>query len=94
MLQSDLCDYSDVYIVVEGTITFADPNDANYKKKLTFKYNSLFISSFISKISNTLIDNEEDLDIIVPMYKLLSTAKIKTKKQKKPESFWNYYRDE
>ena len=51
-------------------------------------------ASFISKISNTLIDNEEDLDIIVPMYKLLSTAKIKKKQQKNPESFWNYYRDE
>ena len=34
MLQSDLCNYSDVYIVVEETITFTDPNDANYKKQL------------------------------------------------------------
>ena len=24
MLQSDLCDYSDAYIVVKGTITIAD----------------------------------------------------------------------
>ena len=33
MLRSDLCDYSDVYIVVKGTITVTDPNDANYDKK-------------------------------------------------------------
>ena len=30
MLQSDLCDCSDVYIVVKGTITIADPNVAKY----------------------------------------------------------------
>ena len=33
MLRSDLCDYSDAYIVVKGTITVTDPNDANYDKK-------------------------------------------------------------
>ena len=27
MLQSDLCDYSDAYIVVKITINVADPND-------------------------------------------------------------------
>ena len=33
MLQSDLCDYSDAYIVVKGTINVIDPsNDAYYKK--------------------------------------------------------------
>ena len=33
MLRSDLCDYSDAYIVVKGMITVTDPNDANYDKK-------------------------------------------------------------
>ena len=33
MLRSDLCDYSDAYIVVKGTITVTDLNDANYDKK-------------------------------------------------------------
>ena len=28
MLRSDLCDFSDVYIVVKGTITVTDPDDA------------------------------------------------------------------
>ena len=27
MLRSDLCDYSDAYIVDKGTITVTDPND-------------------------------------------------------------------
>ena len=29
MLRSDLCDFSDAWIVVKGTITVANPNDAN-----------------------------------------------------------------
>ena len=37
MLQSDVCDYSDAYIVVKGNITASDPNDANYNEKLAFK---------------------------------------------------------
>ena len=32
MLQSDLCHYSDAYIVVKGNITVADPNYAACKK--------------------------------------------------------------
>ena len=37
MQRSDLCDVSDAYIVVKGTISIADPNDANYNKKLALR---------------------------------------------------------
>ena len=33
MLRSDLCDFSDAYIVVKGNITVTNPNDAKKKKK-------------------------------------------------------------
>ena len=33
MLRSDLCDYSDVYIVVKGKITVKNPNNNAYDKK-------------------------------------------------------------
>ena len=66
MLQSDLFDYSDIYIVVKATIDIADPNNNVYDKKLAFRNNAPFISS-ISKINNTLIDNAEDLDIVMPV---------------------------
>ena len=66
MLQSDLFDYSDPYIVVKATIDVADPNNNVYDKKLAFKNNAPFISS-ISKINNTLLDNAEDLDIVMPV---------------------------
>ena len=32
MLRSDLCDFSDAYIVVKGTITVTDPDDAKINK--------------------------------------------------------------
>ena len=66
LLRSNLCDYFGAYIVVKGMITVTDPNNANYDKKLAFKNNAPF-TSCISKINNTLIDNAEDLDIVIPM---------------------------
>ena len=89
MLQSDLCDYSDAYIVIKGTITVADSNDTNYRKELAFKNNASFISC-ISKINNTFIDNAKDLDIVMPMYNLIEYSKNYSKTT---GSLWNYYRD-
>ena len=45
----------------------------------------------ISKINNTLIDNAEDFNIVMPMYNLLEYSKNYSKTT---VSFWNYYRDE
>ena len=43
MLRSDLCDYSDAYIVVKGRISVTGTNNANRRnKKLTFKNNAPF----------------------------------------------------
>ena len=45
MVRSDLCDYSDAYIVVKGTITFEGNNIAETRnKKLIFKSNAPFRS--------------------------------------------------
>ena len=74
MLRSHLCDYSDAYIVVKGKITVKNPNNNTYDKKLALKNNAPFLSR-ISKINNTLIDNAEDSDIIMPMYNLLEYNK-------------------
>ena len=90
MLQSDLCDYSDTYIVVKGTITVRRANNNAYDKTLASKNNSPFTSS-ISKINNALIDNAEDLDIVIPMYNLIEYSKNYAKTS---GSLWNYYRDE
>ena len=54
MLRSVVCDYSDAYIVLKGTIT-VEGDDVNKKwdEKLSFKNNSPF-TSCISKINKTL----------------------------------------
>ena len=90
MLRSDLCEYSDAYIVVKGTITVTKPNSVVCNKKLALKNNAPFVSC-ISKVNNTLIDNAEDSDIVMSMYNLLEYSK---NYRKRTGSFWNYYRDE
>ena len=80
MLRSDLCNYSETYILVKRVITVKAPNEnsdndaikaINIEDKrnrpLSFKNNAPFISC-ISKINNELIENAEDLDIVMPMY--------------------------
>ena len=94
MLRSDLCDFSDAYIVVKGTITLTKTNGRGIidirNRFLAFKNNAPF-TNCISKINNVLIDNAEDLDIVMPMYNLLEYSKNYSKTT---GSFWNYYRDE
>ena len=94
MLQSDLCDFSDAYIVVKGDITLTKTNGRGIidirNRFLAFKNNAPF-TNCISKINNVLIDNAEDLDIVMPMYNLLEYSK---NYRKTTGSFWNYYRDE
>ena len=90
MLRSDLCNYSDAYIVVKGTITVLRPNTAKKTKVLHLKKNVAFISC-ISKINGLKIDNAEDLDVVMTMYSLLEYSK---NYRKAAGSLWNYYRDE
>ena len=68
MLRSDLCDYSDAYIVVKGKVNNA------YDTKLALKNNAPFFSC-ISKIINTNIDNAEDFDIVMARYNLIEYSK-------------------
>ena len=68
MLRSDLCDFSDAYIVVKGDITLTKTNGRGIidirNRFLAFKNNAPF-TNCISKINNILIDNTEDLDAVI-----------------------------
>ena len=90
MLRSDLCDFSDAYIVVKGTITVTDPDNAKRNKSVAFKNNAPFIN-YISKINGVQIDNAKNLDVVMSMYNLLEYSK---NYRKTTGSLWNYYRDE
>ena len=91
MLRSNLFDFSDVYLVVTGTITVTETsNNSRKNRSLAFKTNTPFISCN-SKINNTLIDNAEDLELAMSMYNLTEYSK---NYRMTSGSLWNYYRDE
>ena len=73
MVRSNLCDYSNAYIVAKGTIDIlaaaVNENDKT-QKNVAFKNNALF-RSIISKINSTFIDSAEVLDIVMSIYNLL-----------------------
>ena len=94
MLKSSLCDYSDAYILVKGTISInntaaqgAAANNTN--KKVIFK-NCAPFTNCISKINNTQIDNAKDIDIVMPMYNLIEYSE---NNGKTTGSLWQYYKD-
>ena len=90
MLGSELCDFSDTYIVVEGIITLEGDNDANKQNKdVAFKNNAPFINC-IWKINGVQMDNAEDLGVVMPMYNLLEYSK---NYKKTTGSLRNCYRD-
>ena len=89
MLRSDLCGFSDMYIVVKGTITVTDPNNAKINKVVAFKNNAPLINC-ISKINGIQDDSAEDLDVAMLLLNLLRHNK---NYWKATASLWNYYRD-
>ena len=95
---SNLCDYSDAYILVKGTITVTAPgvnnNADNIRDKrnrpLILKNNAPFVSC-ITRINGELTGDADDLDIVMSMYNLLEYSK---NYRKTIGSLYNYYRDE
>ena len=98
MLRSNLCDNSDAYILLKGTITVTAPgvnNNANNirdkrNRPVILKNNAPFVSC-ITRISGELIEYADDLDIVMYMYNLLEYSKNYKKTR---GSLYNYYRDE
>ena len=97
MLKSNLCDYSDAYVLVKGTITIngrgadAAARQAGERYKgVSFKNCAPFINC-ISEINNTQIDNAKDIDIVMPMYNLIEYSDNYAETS---GSLWQYFRDE
>ena len=75
MVRSNLCDYSDAYILVNGTITVTGNHPRHRQNRpLILKNNAPFISC-ITRINGELIDDADDLDIVKSMYNLLEYSK-------------------
>ena len=98
MLRSNLCDYSDAYILVKGKIVVTAPgvnNDANNirdksNRPIILKNNAPFVSC-ITRINGELIEDADNLDIVMPMYNLLEYSK---NYRITIGSLYKYYRDE
>ena len=96
MLRSDLCDYSDAYILVKGTVTVngvvngVENEIPRRNRPLILKNNTPFVSC-MTNINNEFIEDADDLDIVMPMYNLLEYSK---NYRKTIGSLHNYYRDE
>ena len=74
MLKSSLCDYSDAYIHVKGTIpvintTVICATAKNDNKKVISKYYAPF-TDCISERNNTQVYNAKDIDVVIPVYNL------------------------
>ena len=78
------------YIVVKGKTTIEGDHDAKTRNKKVIRKNNAPFWLYIAKISNTFIDNAEDLDIVIPMNNLLEYSDNYSMKS---GSLWNYHRD-
>ena len=72
VIKSNLCDYSDAYILVTGDIT-ATGGDAN--TKVAFRYCAPF-AKCLTHINDEHVDNADNLNIVMPMYNLMNIAII------------------
>ena len=95
MLRSNLCDYSDAYILVKGIITVSNTPDAaaaanNTNKKALFK-NCAPFTNYITEINNTQVDDQQDIDTVMPIYNSIEYSDACSKTSR---SLWQYYRDE
>ena len=94
MLKSSLCNYSDAYILVKGTINANNTAAAgaavnNNDRKVIFKNCSPF-TNCISEINNTQIGNANNIDIVMAMYNLIEYS---DNYAKTTESLWQYCKD-
>ena len=97
MLRSNLCDYADAYIFVNGTTIITGAGDDDASKQLDERNKGVMFKSCapftkcISKINNTNIDNAQDIDIVMPTYNLIEYSDNYSKTS---GSLCQYYKDD
>ena len=91
MLKSSLCDYSDAYILVKGTITINGRGADAAASQADERNNCAPFINCISEINNTPIENAKDIDTVMPMYNLIEYSDNYAKTTGR---LWQYFRDE
>ena len=86
-LESNLCDYSDAYILVTGNINITGGND---NIKVAFK-NCVPFKKCRTEINETFADEAEHINIAMPMYNLIEYSGNYSDTS---GSLWQFKRDE
>ena len=86
-LESNLCDYSDAYILVTGNINVLGADD---NTKVAFKNCALF-RKCRTEINETFIDEAKHVNIAMPMYNLIECSDNYSDTS---GSLWQFKRDE
>ena len=81
MLRYSLCDYSDAYILVKGNRSVNKTAAADADAPFT---------DCISKTNSTQVDNDKDIDIVIPMYNLIEYSDNYAKTS---GGLWKYCKD-
>ena len=95
MKRSCLCDYSNAYILVKGTITVpitaaASAAVDNTNKKVIFKNYAPF-NDCLTEMNNTQVEDAQKIDVVVPMYNSIGYSDAYSNTSGR---LWQYYRDE
>ena len=97
MLRSSLCDYSDAYILVSGTITIAGARNDDAARRLDERNEGVIFKNCapftdcISEINNNQIDHAKYTDVVMLMYNL---TEYSNNYSKTSGNLWQYYRDD
>ena len=86
-LESNLCDYSDAYILVTGNINVTGGNN---NKKVAFK-NCAPFEKCRTEINETFVDEADFINITMPMYNLIEYSDNYSDTS---GSLWQFKRDE
>ena len=95
-LKSRLCDYSDAYILVKGTINLVEQEataatvQANRNCKMVIFKNMTPFTDCVTEINKTQIDDVKDLDVVVSIYNLIEYSN----NSGTTRSLWQYCKDE
>ena len=77
MIRSHLCDYSDEYILVRGTITINGAGDNDSAKQADERNKGVIFKDYapftdcISEVNNNQLDYTKNINVVITMYNLI-----------------------
>ena len=77
MLKLSLCDYSDAYVLVSGTIIVVALQAGGYNNNIQVVFKNFApFTDCISEKNNAQMDNSKNIDVVMPLYNLIEYSDI------------------